>query len=526
MIPKLTSRVIWANLLDNIVSKGIRFIYRPKAVLLLLSGLAGGVLFSSCSSQPSHIIISSGDVGSYYYSLSEQINNSTNATVKISVDNLQSQGSQQNLKRLLDHQVDFAIAQLDVANKAMREGQVKAVAILANEYVHIIIRKDSGLKMFSDLQGKRVAVGNPGSGMSFTARRLLEADNLSVKQDNSDFDQAFKKLKSRQVDAVVYIGSLGASKNLRQQFVNNPELKLLPLEPALINSLTVFDPGSYQGAELPIGTYTSRPAIPDQKLPTLSTATVLVTRPKMNRRTVALVTWSILSTARNYSQFYPALQNEQPENLLRKGIFDIHPAAEEVFERGDPRMALMHYWQHNTDLQSGVFILASTSILGIVLRQWRRRRSQKMITTTATRINELKLLLPDHPQQALNGIEDLSQEHRLMFVEGTVTTEIYDQLRQKTQTFTDQCRRLLELQRKKFVMETLLLLDEWQATLQTNPEEALKKLSRIKQQYRDMLLSDQLDIEAYVELMQLTLISLITLVPKQYQNGINFVKHD
>lgn len=526
MIPELTSREIWANLLDNIASKCVQFIYRPKVIFLLLSGLAGGLLLSSCSSQSSSITITSGNTGSYYYSLAQQINNSTEETVKISVKNLPSQGSQENLERLLNNQVDFAIAQLDVANEAMRKGKVKAVVILANEYVHIITRKDSSLKTFADLQGKRVAIGSPGSGMSFTARRLLKADKLTVKEDNSDFDQAFKKLKSQQVDAVVYVGSLGASKNLRQQFVNNPDLKLLPLEPPLINSLTVFDPGSYQGAELPIGTYTSRPPVPDQKLPTLSTATVLVTRPKMNRQTVALLTWSILSTARNYSQFYPALQNEEPEILLRQGIFDIHPAAEEVFQRGDPRMALMNYWQHNSDLQSGVFILGSTSILGILLRQWRRRRSQKMITTTANRINELKLLLPDHPQQALDGIEDLSQEHRLMFVEGTVTTEVYEQLRQKTQTFTDQCRRLLELQRKKFVMETLLLLDEWQATLQTNPEEALKKLSRIKQQYRDMLLSDQLDIEAYVELMQLTLISLITLVPKQYQNGTNFVKHD
>lgn len=75
-------------------------------------------------------------------------------------------------------------------------------------------------------------------------------------------------------------------------------------------------------------------------------------------------------------------------------------------------------------------------------------------------------------------------------------------------------------------METLLLLDEWQATLQTNPEEALKKLSHIKQQYRDMLLSDQVDIEAYVEIMQLTLISLMTLTPKHSHNGTNYVEND
>lgn len=526
MIPKFFSREIWANLLDNIAFKRVQFIYRPKAVFLLLSGLAGGVLLSSCSSRPSTITISSGNTGSYYYSLAEQINNSTQETVKISVKNLESQGSQQNLKRLLNHQVDFAIVQLDVANEAMRKEEVTAVAILANEYVHMITQKDSDLKTFSDLQGKRVAVGTVDSGMSFTADQLLKANHITVKPDYSSFNEAFKKLKYRQVDAVIYVGSLGASKNLRQQFVYNRDLRLLPVEPALVNHLTVFAPGSYQSATLPIGTYGSRPPVPEQNLLTLSTATVLVTRPKMSRQKVALMTWSILTTARGYSQFYPALQNEEPKELLRKGIFYIHPAAQEVFEHGDPRMAFMRYWENNSDLQAGLVILGSTSILGLLIRQWRRQKSKKMVTTTTNRINELKSLLPDHPQQALDGIEDLSQEHRLMFVEGAVTTEVYEQLRQKTQTFTDQCRKLLEQQRKKFVMETLLLLDEWQATLQTNPEEALKKLSHIKQQYRDMLLSDQVDIEAYVEIMQLTLISLMTLTPKHSHNGTNYVEND
>ncbi|ARV63026.1 TRAP ABC transporter substrate-binding protein [Nostocales cyanobacterium HT-58-2] len=497
-------------------------------MLLLLGGLAGGVTLtlSSCSSQPSSITISTGIDGSYYNRLGKQIANSIKATVKISVTNIASQGSQENLKRLLDHQVDFAIVQLDVANEAMRKGQVKAVAILANEYVHIITQKDSGLKTFANLEGKRVAIGTLGSGISFTANRLLKANHISVQPDNSGFEQAFRKLKFRQVDAVIYVGSLGASQNLRQQFVNNPDLRLLPIEPALINHLTVFDPGSYHSATLPVGTYTSRPPIPSQQLLTLSTPTVLVTRPQMNQQEVGLVTWSILSTARTYSQFYPALQDEEPKNLLRKGLFYIHSAADEVFEQGDPRMAFMRYWENNNDLQSGVVILGTTSIVGLLLRQWHRQKSKKMVTTTANRINELKSLLPEHPQQALEGIEELSQEHRLMFIEGAVTTEVYEQLRQKTQTFTDQCRRLFEQQRKKFVMDTLLLLDEWQATLQTDPEAALQKLSYIKQQYRQMLLADQVDIDAYMELMQLTLISLMTLVPKNSHNGKNYAKND
>lgn len=511
------------NLPVNLLSKCVHSIYCSKAFFLLLNGLAGGLMvmfLSSCGSKPSSVTLSSGIAGGFYNRLGEQIQDSTKTVVGLSVKNHASQGSLQNLERLLAGQVDFAIVQLDVAKQPMRQGKVQAVAILANEYVHLIVRKDSGLKTFADLQGKRVAVGTPGSGIRFTANQLIKADNLKIEENTSSFDEAFQKLKSQQVDAVIYVGSLGASQSLRQKFVENPALKLLPIETALVNHLSVYDPGSYHSATLPVGTYTALPPIPDEEIPTLSTSTVLVTRPQINRQKVALITWSILSTARTYSQFYPELQSGDAANLLRKGLFYIHPAAEEVFKQGDdPRTALMRYWENNSDLQAGVFILLTTSILGLLLRQWHGQKSRKMVMTTANRINELKLLLPEYPQQALNGIEDLSQELRLMFIEGAVTSEVYEQLRHKTQTFTDQCRRLLEQQRKKFVMDTLLVLDEWQATLQRDPEEALKKLSYIKQQYRAMLLSDQVDIEAYVELMQLTLISLMTLAPKSFHGN-------
>lgn len=324
MIPPPSSRRNWADKLVKLPYKCLSLIYQPQNIFLLLSGLAGGVLLSvlgGCSQKPSSVTLSTGTVGSYYHRLGTQINYSTNTTVGVSVRNFDSQGSQENIQRLLNHQVDFAIAQLDVANEPMRSGKVKAVAILAKEYVHIIIRKNSEIKTFDDLQGKRVAVGTPGSGILFTARQLIQADKLKIQEDNSNFDEAFKKLKSRQVDAVIYVGSLGANEKLRQIFAKNSDMNLLPIRTALINNLTVLDPSSYESATLPVGTYMSRPPIPDRKLPTLSTATVLVTRPNMNRQIVGLVTWSILSTARTYSQFYPELQSSKPEELMRKELF-------------------------------------------------------------------------------------------------------------------------------------------------------------------------------------------------------------
>lgn len=467
----------------------------------------------SCTRQSERVTISSGTANGYYSRLAAQIGASADG-VGMSVQNLSSEGARQNLQRLVDRQVDFALVQLDVVSDMLRQGKVQAIAILANEDIHVIVQESSRLRSLSDLQGKRVGMGSQGSGIRFTAEHLMTTVGLKVQTDDSNFDEIFKKLSNRQVDAAIYVGSVGASEKLRQQFAAVSTLRLLPIPPEVVNYLATREPGSYQAASILIGTYRARPAVPAKNISTLSTATVLVTRPDVSERAVGLLTWSVLSTSRKFSQFYPELQTGEARSLLQKGLFYIHPAAQTVYDQGDPRDAWIRYWESNSDLQAGLVILVGTSSAGLLLRQWRRDRSKKLVTTTVKRINELRQLLPQDAQQALDGIDELSQEHRLLFIEGTISLDVYDQVRQKTQTFADQCRNLLEQQRKRFVLDTLLLLDDWQESLQLDPHSALQKLSQIKQQYREMLIADQVDIQAYIELMELTLISVMTLAPR------------
>ena len=498
---------------------GMKVFHRSRNLDRLFSGAnrsATGlfllVILNSCTSQSS-VTLSSGTQRGYYHHLGDQIDNMAGETVDLKVRNLESKGSRQNLQRLIDHQTDFAIVQLDAASEMMQQGKVQAIALLANEPIHVITQTNVPIKTFDDLAGKRVAIGVPGSGIRYTTTQLLKTAKLTVREEDSNFDEALKKLKLEQIDAVMYVGSLGANEKLRQEFNTNPQLRLVPVRSTLINNLTAISPGSYKPAIIPAGIYNTRPEIPPQDITTIATATVVVTRPDVKDEQVGLLTWAILSNARKFSQFYPELQTEDPKLLLQKGLVYMHPVAQGVFDDGDPRNAWLRYWEANNDLQAGVFILGTTSGVGLLLQYWRKRRAKKLLATTANRIIELRKLLPHDSQKASKGIDELRQEHRVMFVDGAVPSEIYEQVQQKTSLFAEECRTLVESQRRKFVMDTLLLLDDWQETLQTNPEDALQKLTQLKQKYREMLLADQVDIEAYAELMELTLISVMTLAP-------------
>lgn len=493
----------------------LRRLHSTQISTALLSLTIATLFLSGCKRSTQSISISSGTPNGYYSRLAEQISASASRTVELQVQNLSSEGSRQNLQRLLDRQTDFALVQLDVASQAMRQGHVQAVAMLANEPIHVIAVEDAKVRSLNDLDGKRVGMGSEGSGIRFTSEYLMQASGLKVREESSGFEQVFRKLATRQLDAAIYVGSIGASEKLRQQLLANSSLQLLPIPAALINYLTTRNPGSYHASTISAGTYSARPAIPDRDIQTLGTSTVLVTRPDVRNETVGLLTWSILYNSRQLAQFYPELQTGEAQTLLQQGLFYIHPGAQAVYaQNADPRDAWLRYIENNSDLQAGIVILLGTSLIGLLIQMWRRDRSKKLVTATLKRIGELKTLLPLNAQQALVGIEELSQEHRLMFIEGTVTPEVYEQVRQKTQTFADQCRNILEHQRKRFVLDTLLLLDDWQASLQVDPQAALQKLTQIKQQYREMLIADQMEIQAYIELMELTLISVMTLAPR------------
>jgi TRAP transporter TAXI family solute receptor len=489
------------------------------AIALLSFGLVG------CNAVSEPIRLATGASTGYYYRLGQQIETSVENTVDLTIEVRESQGSIDNLQQLLEGNIDIALAQLDVVEESMKTGEVKAIAVLAQEHIHLIGRRpptaennadtDAAPVTLSDLSGQTLAIGPQGSGIRFTALQLLEAARLEgkVQTNEASFSDALDLLSQGQVDAAFYVGRLGANERLREAFATDPDLTLLSISPGLSNFLAIRNPGVYHTTTIPEGIYGVFPNRPSQTLASLKTPTVLITRPDADPKAVRLITWSIVATARRYGAFYPELQSGDPNILLRQGLFFVHPDAIDVYESGDPRQAWVRYWENNSDLQAGIFLLLGTSAAGMLLQYWRKQRSRHLVARTNQRIIEINDLLNQSPQDALREIEELSQDNRLQFIAGKIPDEIYAQVQQKTQTFGDQCRSVIDRQRREQILNTLLLLDDWQETLQTDPQAALSKLSQIKQQYRDMLLSNQVDIQAYMELTELTLISVMTLAP-------------
>src|SRR4029453_3659594 len=82
--------------------------------------------------------------------------------------------------------------------------ELRAIANLYPESVHIVVKKGLGAKSIADLKGKRVSLDEPGSGTLVNAKAILAAYGLSEKDIRPEYlkqQQCAEKLKAGSLDA-------------------------------------------------------------------------------------------------------------------------------------------------------------------------------------------------------------------------------------------------------------------------------------------------------------------------------------
>lgn len=482
--------------------------YFPRWTALVL--VFTPLLFASCNARRSTTVtLSSGTNMSAYARIGEQIQASAAHVDLIVEDEKNSQGSQQNLQRLLDGEVDFALVQLDVASEAMKEGDVAAVAILTEEYIHIIGHENDDIDNFSDLQGKKVNIGPPGSGINFTSTRLFDSTNLNIRPyTNLAFGQGLQNFMAPNspLNALVYVGPLKASDQVRENLTVATNLRFVPLNESFINYLTLQFPESYRKAYIPEGTYKPLPSFPEDDVLTISTGGALLTRPNVSREKVALMTWAIFSNSRQFASFYPKLATENGAINLYESLLYVHPAAIRTYREGDPRIAWLRYLQENKPLQAASIMLLSTTTIGFILRGWRKRKTEKFLIGHRQAIADLRTKARESPQQALKEIEVLKQGYRLMLIEGNLAPDLYQKIEGMNEVFIEQCRTEISHQQDQDLNKIIGVLTGGQEYSSHDTAWMADHLQKCQETYHEMFLKGHLDFPTYLNLYQMQLL--------------------
>lgn len=128
-------------------------------------------------------------------------------------------GSVDNIKKLQSGEVNFAIVQSDILYYAIQgfgpfkdhgpDPDLRTVLSLHNEAFTVLARADAGIRSFDDLRGKRVNIGNPGSGQRTFLELLMRIKGWGAGTFAATLelpaDEQGKALCDNQVDAIVYV---------------------------------------------------------------------------------------------------------------------------------------------------------------------------------------------------------------------------------------------------------------------------------------------------------------------------------
>lgn len=178
-----------------------------------------------------------------------------------------TRGSIANVEAVSSLQIESGLAQSDVALWAFQgthlfSGQtalsnLRVIASLYQESMHIIVPADSNITNISQLKGKRLSLGEKDSGSYATALAVLDAYNLEENDftvSHSSLRQALEELRDGKIDAIFVVG--GAPLPAIVDYTQTNSIRLLPIDgqgasvlrqkyPFL--GIEVIQEGSYRG---------------------------------------------------------------------------------------------------------------------------------------------------------------------------------------------------------------------------------------------------------------------------------------
>ena len=285
------------------------------------------------------VIIGTGGVTAVYYPAGGaicRVVNQSSANIRCLVQS--TGGSIDNIERLRAGELQFGFAQSDWQYHAFHgtdrfaEGgafeDLRAVFSLHAEPFTIVARADADVTQLDDLKGKRVNIGNPGSGQRATMDVVLEAKGWSL----ADFAEVLELTSAEQsealcegeVDAIVMtVGHPSAS---IQKATTGCDGVLVAVSGAEIDRLVEEHP-YYRHATIPAGMYNN-----ETDVPTFGVAATVVSSTQVPADVVYAVVGAVFEQFDEFKALHPALNHLRADEMPREGIsIPLHAGAERYY---------------------------------------------------------------------------------------------------------------------------------------------------------------------------------------------------
>ena len=312
-----------------------------KSIRLGLVGLAAGALMAPAAVAEEFITIGTGGVTGVYYPTGGAICRLVNKGrrdhgIRCSVES--TGGSVYNVETIKAGELEFGVAQSDIQYNAYNgvvqfEGEpfegLRAVFSVHPEPFTVVARADAGISSFEDLQGKRVNIGNPGSGQRATMEVLMEkmgwtTDDFALATELKAAEQS-AALCDNQIDAMVY--TVGHPSGSIQEATTACDSVLVTVDNDATAALVEEFP-FYRVATIPGGMYRGN----DADVTTFGVGATFVTSDAVSEDAVYAVVSSVFENFEDFKGLHPAFANLVPEEMASAGLSaPLHAGAEKYY---------------------------------------------------------------------------------------------------------------------------------------------------------------------------------------------------
>ncbi|PNH85795.1 C4-dicarboxylate ABC transporter substrate-binding protein [Vibrio diazotrophicus] len=311
--------------------------------IIKVGAIAATILGAGAVNAQEFITIGTGSVTGVYYPTGGAICKLVNKdrkehNIRCSVES--TGGSIYNVNTIRSGELDFGIVQSDWqyhgyngTSEFAEQGpfnKLRAMFSLHTEPFNIIARTDSGINGVADLAGKRVNIGNPGSGDRATMQVVMDAfgwtnDSFTLASELKGSERS-QALCDNKIDAFIYM--VGHPNGSIKEATTSCDAKLVPATGEQIDKIVADNP-YYAYSTVPAGMYRGT----EQDVKSFGVAATLVTTSDVSDEVAYNVAKAVFENFETFTRLHPAFANLKKEDMVKAGLsIPLHPGAAKYYK--------------------------------------------------------------------------------------------------------------------------------------------------------------------------------------------------
>lgn len=303
--------------------------------LMALIALVPVLSFASAQAeaQGGNLILATGGTSGTYYPFGGAMAQIWNKSIeKMNVTAQATGASKENIRLVGKGEADLAIVQNDVMDYAVKGIELfsgekvtgfRTIATLYPEVVQIVTDPSSGINSIADMRGKRVSVGDAGSGVEANAKQILAAYGITfddVKAAHLSFKESASALKDKQLDA--FFVTAGVPNAAIQEIAALSPVKILSVDDATAAKLMATYK-YYTKVAIPSGTYNGMSA----DASTLAVKATLIVRSELPDAVVYALTKALFEKQSDLASAHAKGKELSLKGAVEGVSVDFHPGA-------------------------------------------------------------------------------------------------------------------------------------------------------------------------------------------------------